>query len=258
MMTCVILQNVLAAEGLLERKRSKEDRKEKAKTEPKESAEIERFRYIGQEPLKLIYRTSVRRVEHTSNKPHEAEGLKSRSTASVLQVSRFRLGATTTASKCTANDIVPANHCQPVVTFGSDLVYPVFLLWRKVRNHVGLPSTSGQQSDGIAASMYFRRLNIPVIFTAVSADADHGMCSSKKPPARALGVSSPMRSIVGPMRVLQLLPLRTFCKQLERCRSMQSIPVLWTGQENGITGAYSYQTENGIPLLKLTCEVSVR
>lgn len=85
MLARIILQNVLAAEGLLERKRSKEDRKEKAKTEPKESAEIESFRYVGQEPLELIYPVAVLRVKHTSNEPYEVEGLKSRSTASVLQ-----------------------------------------------------------------------------------------------------------------------------------------------------------------------------
>lgn len=64
MMARVILQNILAAEGLLERKRSKVSRKEEAKTEPKEGAEIESFRYVGQEPLELIDQVAVRRVEH--------------------------------------------------------------------------------------------------------------------------------------------------------------------------------------------------
>lgn len=68
----------------------------------------------------------------------------------------------------------------------------------------------------IAASRYFRGLKIPVIFTAVSADADHGYVFVQEATGPALVASSPMLSTAEPTPVLRLLPLPTSCRELER------------------------------------------
>jgi len=72
------------------------------------------------------------------------------------------------------------------------------------------------------AARYFRQAAIPVIFTAVSADADHGYVFIQDKLAPVSGVSSRMLSTMSAIPVPERRPSRTYCREWELSRSTQS------------------------------------
>lgn len=101
----------------------------------------------------------------------------------------------------------------------------------------------------IAASSFFRRLNIPVTFTAVSADADHGHVFIQERTGPCFGCLFP-DALDSRTYACPAIPTIADILQAVGALSVYAVDTcLMSRPESGITDGYTCQTEIGMPQL---------
>jgi hypothetical protein len=100
----------------------------------------------------------------------------------------------------------------------------------------------------IAASQYFRARKLPVIFTAVSADADHGYVFVQERGGACFGCIFP-DAVDSRAYACPATPAIADILQAVGAFAVYAVDtVLWITRERGITGSYTYRIIRGIPV----------